>query len=154
MRWMRIALAATVIATAVGCAALQRAVTYPKASVAGVEVTDVGFTALTLAFDVSVTNPYTVTLPVLGLDFALQSSGTQFLSGAVDVATSVPAGETRSLAVPIRVPYREIYDVISGIEAGSKLPYQADMELHVDAPILGKIGLPLDAKGEISIPRL
>lgn len=154
MRCMRIALVGVVLTAFTGCAALQQAAVYPRASVAGVEVQDIGFTALTLAFDVSVTNPYTVTLPILGLDFALQSSGTQFLSGAVDVSSSIPAGETRSVAVPIRVPYREIYDVISGIQAGSKLPYQADMELHVDAPFLGKIGLPLEAKGEISIPRL
>ena len=142
------------VALTAGCAALQKAVAYPRASVAGVEVQDVGLTALTLAFDVSVTNPYSVVLPVLGLDFALQSSGTEFLSGAVDVDTAIPPGETRSLAVPIRVPYREIYDVLSGIQAGSKLPYEADMELQVDAPILGRIGLPLDARGEISIPRL
>ena len=85
---------------------------------------------------------------------ALNSSGTQFLSGAVDVQEIIPAGETRSLGVPIRVPYKELYDVITGIEAGSKVPYEADMELHVDAPLLGRIGVPLDAKGEISIPRL
>lgn len=139
---------------AVGCAGLKGASLYPRASVAGVEVEDIGLTALTLAFDVSVTNPYTVMLPVLGVDFALQSSGTEFLAGAVDVTESIPAGATRSLAVPVRVPYREIFTVLSGVQAGSRLPYQADLELHVDAPILGRIGLPLDASGEINIPRL
>ncbi|MCA9754891.1 MAG: LEA type 2 family protein [Candidatus Eisenbacteria bacterium] len=152
-RWGTGLLALSLVVLA-GCAALQKSVTYPKASVQSVDVQDIGFTALTLAFDVAVTNPYSVNLPVLGLDFALNSSGTQFLSGAVDVQEIIPAGETRSLGVPIRVPYKELYDVITGIEAGSKVPYEADMELHVDAPLLGRIGVPLDAKGEISIPRL
>lgn len=137
-----------------GCAAMKGASLYPRASVAGVEVEDIGLTALTLAFDVSVTNPYTVTLPVLGVDFALQSAGTEFLTGALELAQSIPAGTTRSLAVPVRVPYREIYAVLSGVKPGAKLPYDAALELQVDAPILGRIGLPLDASGEITIPRL
>ncbi len=153
MRMIRLTVIVLSLALVAGCAALKSAVSYPDASVADVRVDNVGLTALTLAFDIDVANPYTVTLPVLGLDFQLSSAGTEFLSGALDQNESIPAGESRRMAVPIRIPYQEIYSVISGVKKGSDVPYKADFGLHVDAPVLGRITIPLDAEGEIPIPQ-
>lgn len=138
-----------------GCATLKKAgVAYPSASVRTMDVGQLGLTSLTLNFDIDVKNPYTVALPVVGLDFALSSGGSQFLSGKVDTPYTIAAGAVETLKVPIKVPYREMYDLISGVEGGKTIPYKADFGLSVDAPVIGSVTLPLDAEGELSVPKL
>ena len=69
----------------------------PQARVTRVDLRDLSLDGLTLRFDIEVENPYGVALPLLGLDYALASRGTRFLSGNAETEGSVPArGSLRS----------------------------------------------------------
>jgi LEA14-like dessication related protein len=135
-----------------GCAALGKAVPYPSARVKDVGVEGVSLTGLILRFDVEVKNPYSVGLPMVGLDYVLSTEGKKFLSGTLGLDQTIPAGEKRVVAMPVKVPFVEVYEVASGVEAGGTVPYKADMDLKVDAPVVGTVKVPLDASGEIKVP--
>lgn len=135
-----------------GCAMLRRAVIYPTARVESVELAHVGFDAATIEFTLGVDNPYSVSLPVAGLDFALSVEEREFLEGSADLDRVIPAHETGRLNVPVRVPFIEIYKLASDLQLGSTLGYHADLGLRVTTPVAGEVSLPLDADGEIKLP--
>ncbi len=135
-----------------GCAALGKVVLYPSAKVKDVGVEGISLTGLTLRFDVEVENPYSVGLPMVGLDYVLSTDGKKFLSGTLGLDETIPAGEKRVVAMPVKVPFVEVYEVASGVEAGGTVPYKADMDLKVDAPVVGTVKIPLSASGEIKVP--
>ena len=135
-----------------GCATLQRAVIYPTARIESVKLANVGFDAATIEFTLGVDNPYSVSLPVAGLDFALSVKEHEFLEGSADLDRVIPAHETGRLSVPVRVPFVELYEVASDLQLGSTIAYHADLGLRVKTPFAGVISLPLDADGEIKLP--
>lgn len=137
-----------------GCAALQRSIARPTAHVDSVRLQTVDLQAATIEFGVSVGNPYSVGLPVSGLDFALASKGTRFLEGQAKLDKVIPANGEGLVKVPVRVPFAEMYAAISGLQLGATVPYQADLGLSVETPVLGVIRLPMTAEGEIKLPGL
>jgi LEA14-like dessication related protein len=151
VRWAQLAAGATLLVLG-GCGALGNVVPYPSAKVTDIAVEGISLTALTLRFDVEVENPYTVGLPMVGLDYVLSTEGKQFLSGTLGLDQTIPAGERRVVAMPVRVPFVEVYEVASGVEAGGTVPYKADLDLKVQAPVVGTIKVPMDAEGEIKVP--
>ncbi|MCA9726620.1 MAG: LEA type 2 family protein [Candidatus Eisenbacteria bacterium] len=137
-----------------GCAAVRKSMVYPRANVDSVKLAGVDLKAATIEFGVAVENPYTVGLPVAGLDFALSTEGKQFLEGQADITQTIPAQGNGMVMVPVRVPFAEIYEVVSGLQLGAKIPYDADLGLRVQTPVLGTVRLPMSAKGEIKLPGL
>jgi len=135
-----------------GCATLRQAVIYPTARVESVKLANVGLDAATIEFTIGVDNPYSVTLPVAGLDFALSVKEREFLEGRADLDRVIRAHETGRLSVPVRVPFIKIYELASDLQLGSTIGYHADLGLRVTTPIAGEISLPLDADGEIKLP--
>lgn len=135
-----------------GCAALRRAVVYPTGRVESVQLSQVGLDAATIEFTLGVDNPYSVSLPVGGLDFALSIEGEKFLDGSADLDRLIPANETGRLTVPVRVPFSAIYGLASNLQLGSSIGYHADLGLRVTTPVVGEFSLPLDADGEIELP--
>ena len=65
----------------------------------------------TIKFSLGVDNPYSVSLPVGGLDFALSIEDHEFLEGRADLDRVIPAHETGHLSVPVRVPFIKIYEL-------------------------------------------
>lgn len=135
-----------------GCASLQKSIARPTAHVDSVSLKQVDLQAATIEFAVSVGNPYSVSLPVSGLDFALSTEGTRFLEGQAAIDQVIPANGNGVVKVPVRVPYVEMYSAVSGLQLGTSVPYVADLGLNVQTPILGVVRLPLRAEGEIKLP--
>lgn len=136
---------------ATGCAA-GRAALYPKARVESVSLGSVDLQSATIQFGVAVENPYSVGLPVAGLDFALSTQGKRFLEGQADIEQTIPALGEGMVQVPVRVPFVEIYEVVSGLELGATVPYDADLGLRVQTPLVGSVRVPMSAHGEIKLP--
>jgi LEA14-like dessication related protein len=149
-KWMSLAL--LLLLASAGCAGLQKSIARPTAHVDTVSLKEVDLQAATVEFGVSVGNPYSVSLPVSGLDFALSSEGERFLEGQAAIDQVIPANGTGLVKVPVRVPFAEMYAAISGLQLGTSVPYVADLGLNVQTPILGIVRLPLRAEGEIRLP--
>ena len=137
-----------------GCAELRRTlgIDTPSAKVVGMNLKDIGVEAATLVFDVEVTNPLAVPLPLANLDYALASGGQGFLSGKAPLEGTVPAGGARSLQLPVQIRYAELLKALSGVQPGTVVPYEAEVGLSVEPPAGGPLRLPLKKEGQVPVP--
>jgi LEA14-like dessication related protein len=144
-----------VILVVSGCATLRKAgVPYPTARVLGVDLAGVSLTSLTLQFDVEVKNPYATPLPILGIDYAISTEGKRFLEGGIESSQTIPSKESGVVPLAVKIPFLTLRDVVGDVRPGMTIPYRADFDLKVDAPVVGSIRLPVDTKGSVSIPSL
>jgi LEA14-like dessication related protein len=137
-----------------GCATLGEYVHFeePDVRVTGVALQGFSLEEVTLAFDVEVENPYSVALPLVDLDYALSSGGSPFLSGQSSLSGTVPAGSSRQVTLPATITYARLVHALSGVRPGAVIPYTANLGLSVDAPVLGRVRIPLRKEGELPVP--
>ncbi len=148
------AMFATVTAGA-GCQSLSDALgglDRPSARIANASVGDLSLDGATLLFEVDVSNPYGVPLPLASMKYGLASGGRQVLDGGSELSGVVPAYGSRTIALPVALRFDDLLAALSGVRPGSLIPYEADVELSVDAPGVGPLALPLSKKGELPIP--
>lgn len=139
-----------------GCAALEDALLQkkPSASLAGVHFADISLQSASLVFDVEVENPYSVGLPLVNLDYQLTSKAEQLFTGAADLQTTIPAQSSQEVALPVTLNYLELVKAFKDVRPGSVIPYKAALGLSLDAPVLGRIRLPIDKSGELTVPTI
>ncbi len=138
-----------------GCALLQSllgATPKPSASITGVRISDFSWNDLTLVFDLAVKNPYTVPLPLVNIDYSLASQAQPFLQGQAPLQGSIPAGESKTLALPAKIVFVDLLKALRGVSLGSTVPYKGTLGLSVNAPVLGTLRLPLEKEGQLPVP--
>ncbi len=124
----------------------------PTASIRGVWLDQLGPQGLTLLFDVEVTNPYSIPLPVTRLDYALATGEAAFLAGSAPSQGAIPAKKSKTLQLPAAVNFASLLATVSKLRPGAVVPYTASLDLVVDAPQLGELKLPVKKSGEFPIP--
>jgi LEA14-like dessication related protein len=134
-----------------GCGALD-AFNKPSADIVGVRLKDIDLRSATLVFDIKIGNPYSVPLPLANIDYSLASEGTGFVSGKSAMQGTVPAAGSKTVPLPLKVEFLELLKVLKGVRLGSVVPYDAEMGLSVDAPVVGPMRLPLKKRGKLPIP--
>ncbi len=152
-RWMMLFLAALLGLT--GCSELKnvlQGMDKPSARITGASLDSLDLEGVGLAFDVEISNPYSVPLPLVNLDYALATGGKRFLSGNADVQGSVPAKGSKTIKVPAKVTFAGLLNTVQSVKPGSVIPYTADLGLSVDAPAVGQLNLPLRKTGELPVP--
>ncbi len=139
-----------------GCSTISGMLDKPSARVVGAHLNDLSLESAGMVFDVEVSNPYSVALPLTDLAYTLSSSDKQFLSGKANLAgggvSSIPAKGSRTVQVPATVTFQALLAAVSGVKPGQVVPYKADMTLSADAPAVGPISLPISHKGELPVP--
>jgi LEA14-like dessication related protein len=139
-----------------GCADLLgglRSIQKPSARVTGVHLDGLSLRDVTLAFDVEVSNPYGVDLPLLDLGYDLTSGGSDpFLEGTAPLGGSVPPKASKTVSLPVRVDFLRTIDLVENLRPGQVVPYRASLVLSVDPPGLGPLSLPLSSEGTFPIP--
>lgn len=139
-----------------GCSSLQNmldSAPKPGADIIGVHFKGLDLQHVNLVFDIDVSNPYGVSLPLTNIDYSLATGGKSFLSGkSDDMQGSVPANGNKVIQLPISINFVETLATLSGFKAGSVIPYTANLNLSVDAPGIGPISLPLKKEDELPIP--
>ena len=126
----------------------------PTASIKSINFGDVSLEAATLLFDVEVHNPYPVSLPLTNLNYKLNSKGNQLLAGEAGANASIPAKESEVIPLQANVKYLDLIRAFKDVRPGTKIPYEAQVELLVDAPGVGALPLPITKKGEIAVPNI
>jgi LEA14-like dessication related protein len=110
--------------------------------------------ALDVVFNVKISNPYGVELPLATVDYALAARSATFLSGAAPLSGTIPAHGARVVKIPARVVYEAVLDAVTGLRLGQIVPYQADLGLSVQAPGMGVVRVPVSHSGEVPIPNV
>jgi LEA14-like dessication related protein len=103
-------------------------------------------------FDVEVSNPYGVPLPLADLSYALNSSGNKLMAGSINPSGSIPARGKQVIQLPVTIAFAPVMQTMKGVKAGAVLPYSADFKLGVDAPAVGRLDVPFSKSGELPIP--
>ncbi|KOR32473.1 hypothetical protein TI05_07080 [Achromatium sp. WMS3] len=102
-------------------------------------------------FNVDVQNPYAIALPLLDIDYNIVSEQNKLFSGQADLNTTIPAAQSKTIALPVQINYS---DLIKVARLGSTIPYQANIGLSFNAPVIGKMRLPLSKTGNLKIPTI
>lgn len=137
-----------------GCDTARQALQLQKPSVAlkGLSFGDIGLESATLLFDVEVSNPYSVPLPLTNMDYALTSGARPLFSGQAAAAQTIAAKEKAVITLPAKIGYLDFVQAFKDVRPGSEIPYKADMTLSMDTPVLGAIGVPLAKEGQLTVP--
>ena len=127
----------------------------PSAKVVSTSIDGLDLNGLNLNFGVEIQNPYSTNIPLTQLSYALATEGTPFLSGQLaDKPGSIPALGSTVVQVPVRINFQKAMQMVSSIQPGKSVPYQADLTISVDALGLGNVDIPLHQSGQIPIPDL
>lgn len=139
-----------------GCAELQNAlkVQRPTANLQGVRLGDINLESAGLLFDVEIQNPYPVDLPLVDLDYDVQSGTNKLFAGLAEIGQTIPAKNKAIVTLPAKVSYLDAFNALKSFKPGSTIPYKANVGLSVDAPAVGVIKLPLSQSGELAVPTL
>ncbi len=124
----------------------------PSAALHGVSIGQATLSAVGLDFEVEVTNPYDVPLPLVNLEYKVRSASASLLDGSADLQGTIPARQSKVLTLPAQVSLPDVILFVGGLHPGDKVPYSADVTLSVDTPVLGRLGIPLGKSGELQLP--
>ena len=146
-----------------GCESVQKALESldkPTARIQDVRLRDLTLQNVTLHFDVEVSNPYKVDLPLTRVDYALATTGKSFLDGEADLSGTIPARGSRTVTLPASIRFEELIQAVKDVRLGQVLPYKADLALSVDGSAVpgipggGTIRLPVSKQGKLPVPNV
>ena len=157
MRKLLVLLLVALAAAVSGCESLQKAINaapQPDARVIGAELRSLKFNSVDMIFSVEVSNPYTTELPVAKLAYVLDSRGTTLLEGAIEPTGGIPARGRSVIQLPVSISFETLIATLKGVKPGSVIPWRADFIVAVDAPLIGRMNLPLTRRGDLPVPAM
>ncbi|KAL4312069.1 hypothetical protein GQ457_01G055190 [Hibiscus cannabinus] len=126
----------------------------PEASITDVDLGHVGRDGIQYDAKVSVTNPYSVSIPICEISYTLKSAGRVIASGTVPDPGSLKADDSTMLDVAVKVPHSVLVSLVRDIGADWDIDYELELGLTMDLPLFGNFTIPLSQKGEIKLPTL
>nr|ABK25013.1 unknown [Picea sitchensis]ACN40735.1 unknown [Picea sitchensis] len=124
----------------------------PTADVSGIHIPSINLKKLEIVVDVLITNPNPVPIPLVDIDYLVESNGRKLVSGLIPDAGTIHAHGSETIKIPITIIYDDIKDTYDDIKPGSIIPYKIKVGLIADVPVFGKLTLPLEKEGEIPVP--
>ncbi|KAK1293847.1 hypothetical protein QJS10_CPA16g00030 [Acorus calamus] len=105
-----------------------------------------------IVVDVLVKNPNPIPIPLIDINYLIESDERKLVSGLIPDAGTIHAHGSETVKIPMTLIYDDIKSTYADIKPGSIIPYKIKVDLIVDVPIFGRLTLPLEKKGEIPIP--
>jgi len=124
----------------------------PTADVAAIHIPKINLKMAEFVVDVLITNPNPVPIPLIDINYLIESDGRKLVSGLIPDAGTIHAHGSETVKIPITLIYDDIKSTYNDIKEGSIIPYKVKVDLIVDVPILGRLTLPLEKTGEIPVP--
>ncbi|XP_041001331.1 uncharacterized protein LOC121247063 isoform X2 [Juglans microcarpa x Juglans regia] len=124
----------------------------PTADVAGVHIPHINLEKADIVVDVLVKNPNPVPIPLIDINYLIESDGRKLVSGLIPDAGTIHAHGEETVKIPVNLVYDDIKNTYDDIKPGRIIPYRIEVDLIVDVPVFGRLTLPLEKTGEIPIP--
>ncbi|KAK8965114.1 hypothetical protein KSP40_PGU022522 [Platanthera guangdongensis] len=124
----------------------------PTADVTAVHIPSINLQKAEIVVDVLVSNPNPIPIPLIDISYLIESDGRKLVSGLIPDAGTVHAHGSETVKIPVVLIYDDIKNTYADIKPGSIIPYRVKVDLIVDVPIIGRLTLPLEKKGEIPVP--
>jgi LEA14-like dessication related protein len=126
----------------------------PEASITDVDFKRVSREGVEYLAKVSVSNPYSTSIPICEITYSFKSAGREIASGTVPDPGSLKANDATLLEVLVKVPHSILLTLSKDIGADWDIDYQLDLDLVIDLPVIGNFTIPLSQKGEIKLPTM
>ncbi|KAG6579715.1 hypothetical protein SDJN02_22270, partial [Cucurbita argyrosperma subsp. argyrosperma] len=124
----------------------------PTADVTGIHIISINLEKAEIVVDVLVKNPNPVPIPLIDINYLIESDGRKLISGLIPDAGTIHAHGEETVKIPLKLVYDDIKNTYNDIKPGSIIPYRVKVDLIVDVPVFGRLTLPLEKTGEIPIP--
>ncbi|KAK4436640.1 Desiccation-related protein PCC27-45 [Sesamum alatum] len=124
----------------------------PTADVTGIHIPHINLEKADLLVDVLVKNPNPIPIPLIDINYLIESDGRKLVSGLIPDAGTIQAHGSETVKIPVCLIYDDIKSTYDDIKPGSIIPYKIKVDLIVDVPVFGRLTLPLEKTGEIPIP--
>lgn len=124
----------------------------PTADVTAVHLPSINLKKADIVVDVLITNPNPIPIPLVDINYLIESDGRKLVSGLIPDAGTIHAHGSETVKIPVTLVYDDIKNTYDDIKPGSIIPYRVKVDLIVDVPVLGRITLPLEKTGEIPVP--
>ncbi|XP_010255144.1 PREDICTED: uncharacterized protein LOC104595889 isoform X2 [Nelumbo nucifera] len=124
----------------------------PTADVTAIHIPFIDLKKADLVVDVLVANPNPIPIPLVDINYTVESDGRKLVSGLIPDAGTVHAHGSETIKIPLTLIYDDIKQTYDDIKSGSIIPYKVIVELIVDVPVIGNITLPMEKTGEIPVP--
>ncbi|KAL3507010.1 hypothetical protein ACH5RR_032392 [Cinchona calisaya] len=124
----------------------------PTADVTGIHIPSINLEKAEIVADVLVTNPNPIPIPLIDINYLIESDGRKLASGLIPDAGTIHAHGSETVKIPLVLIYDDIKSTYDDIKPGSIIPYKIKVDLIVDVPVFGRLTLPLEKTGEIPIP--
>lgn len=126
----------------------------PTGEVKGVKLSGLDLRGIDLLFDVEVDNPNPVAISLDGLDYDLKLLNRSFLKGQQSMGMSLAADGKSQVKLPVRMEFEHLLKHYSELSKRDDVPYQLDLGLGIDVPLLGRVRLPMSYQGRLPVPKL
>ncbi len=136
------------------CSTVQRLAGYqePDIRYTDVSVEGISLDQIDLKFHFEVDNPNRVGINLEEYAYSLLINEYNFLSGSHREKLEIASRGTGSIALPLTISYRELYESVSSVVRADSFQYTLNTEMGVDIPVYGKMMIPVSVEG--SLPRL
>lgn len=127
----------------------------PTARVVGAAATDLSPSAVTLAFDVEVTNHFMVPLPLADLGWSIKGpSDATLLSAQANLSQegSIAPESARTLRLPVTLDLAALAATVPAVRPGAVIPYSATLTFGTDVPGAGHQEWSATRSGEFPVP--
>lgn len=124
----------------------------PTADVTGIHIPSISLEKAEIVVDVLIKNPNPVPIPLIDINYLIESDGRKLISGLIPDAGTIHAHGEETVKIPVHLIYDDIKSTYDDIKPGSIIPYRIKVDLIVDVPIFGRLTLPVEKTGEIPIP--
>lgn len=124
----------------------------PTADVSGIHIPLINMKQADLVIDILVTNPNPIPIPLIDINYLIESDGRKLVSGLIPDAGTIHAHGSETVKIPLSLIYDDIKSTYHDIKPGSIIPYKVKVDLIVDVPVFGRFTIPLEKNGEIPIP--
>ncbi|CAN6568236.1 hypothetical protein ACFX13_000825 [Malus domestica] len=126
----------------------------PEAEVTDVDFKKMGLSHVEYLSKVSVTNPYSHSIPICDIKYTLKSVNRVIASGTIPDPGSLKASDITVLEVLLKVPHSILVTLAKDLGADWDFDYELDIGLTIDLPVIGNFTIPLNKKGEFKLPTL
>lgn len=123
----------------------------PSAKLEGARFSSLTLEGVTIDFDMSVSNPTAVPIPLTAIDYGLASGQTTFVNGTAPLSGVVPARGSRTIALPVTISFAELRSAVSTVRLGTLVPYTASLAMLTGASDSPAARWPLSYSGKIPV---
>ncbi|OMO63384.1 Late embryogenesis abundant protein, LEA-14 [Corchorus olitorius] len=124
----------------------------PTADVTDIHIPCINLEKADFVVDVLIKNPNPIPIPLIDINYLIESDGRKLVSGLIPDAGTIHAHGEETVKIPVSLIYDDIKSTYDDIKPGSIIPYKIKVDLIVDVPVFGRLTLPLEKCGEIPIP--